>query len=91
MVRSYPQVLASADVAASGVFQTVHDEFGGEVLLPGLPFQMGDAACGAAAPRVPRLGEHTAEVLAEAGLAAQEVRRLQELGIVGNLADPVAV
>jgi len=90
VVRSYPQVLASADVQASGVFQPVADGQGGELLLPGLPFRFGEAhrdGFPPALPAVPRLGEHTAEVLAEAGYAADEIRRLQQGGVVGAAAE----
>jgi len=89
VVRSYAQVLASADVQASQVFQTVDDGQGGEVRLPGLPFSFAEAPGERPVPAVPRLGQHTGEVLAQAGYSAGDIARLQADGIVGHEA-PVA-
>ncbi|WP_213954864.1 MULTISPECIES: CaiB/BaiF CoA-transferase family protein [unclassified Variovorax] len=84
VVRDYTQVLASADVQASGVFQAVGDGHGGELKLPGLPFLLGEALADGPMPVVPRLGEHTAEVLAQAGYSADDISRLQAGGVVGT-------
>jgi crotonobetainyl-CoA:carnitine CoA-transferase CaiB-like acyl-CoA transferase len=84
VVRSYPQVLASADVQASGVFEAIDDGQGGEVRLPGLPFRFEGAPRGTAMPAVPRLGQHTDELLAQAGYAEADIARLKAAGVVGS-------
>ncbi|MDO8772112.1 MAG: CoA transferase [Burkholderiaceae bacterium] len=84
VVRDYPQVLASADVRASAVFQPVNDGQGGELMLPALPFHLADASCGGSVPVVPGLGEHTADVLAQAGYSSDDIARLQASGVVGG-------
>ena len=87
VVRSYPQVLASADVQASGVFQPVDDGQGGQLQLPGLPFRFADTPRGERVPAVPRLGQHTAEVLAQAGYSAGDMARLQADGVIDGAAE----
>jgi len=82
VVRSYEQVLASADVQASGVFQTVDDGQGATLQLPGLPFGLADASRRGPVRSVPRLGQHTAEVLAQAGYGDADIARLQDSGVV---------
>jgi crotonobetainyl-CoA:carnitine CoA-transferase CaiB-like acyl-CoA transferase len=82
-VRTYAQVLASADVQASGLFETVDDGQGGQVQLPGLPFHFGTAPRRERPPAVPRLGQHTAEVLAQAGYGDADIAGLQRDGVVG--------
>ncbi len=84
VVRDYPQVMASADVQASGIFQPVNDGRGSEVMLPGLPFQLADAGGNTTVPAVPGLGEHTVDVLAQAGYSPDAIARLQERGVVGG-------
>ncbi|MGH6625625.1 MAG: CaiB/BaiF CoA transferase family protein [Burkholderiaceae bacterium] len=88
VVRSYAQVLASEDVRASGVFQAAQDERGDQYMLPGLPYRFHDQPLqNSAPPRSPALGEHTDEVLAQAGLAPQEIEQLRACGAIG-LAEP---
>lgn len=84
VVRSYPEVLASADVQATGVFQRVDDGQGEHIRLPGLPFTFGGvgAVSDRAVLRVPRLGEHTAEILVQAGYSAHEIEGLRANGVV---------
>lgn len=82
VVRNYAQVLASEDVHASGLFQTIDDGVGGQLQLPGQPFTFTDAPPGATAQAVPRLGQHTAEVLAQAGFDTTDIARLHAQGVV---------
>ncbi|WP_418320117.1 CaiB/BaiF CoA transferase family protein [Piscinibacter sakaiensis] len=81
VVRDYAQVLASADVRACGVFKPVEDATGTRFLMPALPFRF-ERETGAASDveRAPGLGEHTVEVLREAGLEPHEIERLQACG-----------
>lgn len=88
VVRTYPQVMASEDVEACGIFQPVLDELGHEHRLPGLPFTMTDSAAPDRPAAVPRLGEHSAEVLAEMGFDAGEIAQLEAAGIVGRSVPP---
>ncbi len=76
VVRNYEQVRASADVDASGIFQQVMDGQGGEVAVPGLPFSFADAAPSGQPAALPDLGEHTLDVLQQAGFSAQRCQAL---------------
>lgn len=62
---------------ARGVFHTVQDPEQGEVTLPRLPME-GEEPGGPA----PGHGEHTDQVLAEAGLASKEIEALRESGAI---------
>lgn len=87
VVRDFAQVLDSEDVRASNVFQTAEDETGDRFLMPALPFRFSGPHVGdTCAPRTPALGEHTDEVLAEAGLGTDEIARLRACGAVGTQA-----
>ncbi|WP_179405287.1 CaiB/BaiF CoA transferase family protein [Burkholderia guangdongensis] len=72
VVRDYRQVERSEDVLAAGVLRTVGDGTGGRITLPGLPFAMASLPS-VAEPVVPRLGQHTAEVLSELGYGAAAI------------------
>lgn len=85
VVRNYRQVMDSLDVQATGIFTSVADGGGQEIRVPGLPFTMASVAADveAAIPEVPRLGQHTAQVLAELGYASAEIVALEEAGAIG--------
>ena len=58
-----------------------HPELG-QVVMPSTPLRLHDAAVAPFRPS-PRLGEHTAEVLAEQlGLSAAEIEKLRVDGVV---------
>ncbi|MBX3623064.1 MAG: CoA transferase [Rhizobacter sp.] len=80
-VRSYAQALASADVQASGIFVDAHAPGGAGYRAVGLPYRLGDAArpMPAAAPAA---GDHTDELLADAGYGAADIAALRRDGIV---------
>jgi crotonobetainyl-CoA:carnitine CoA-transferase CaiB-like acyl-CoA transferase len=86
VVRNYAQVLASEDVRASGVFQPALDERGDEVMVPALPYRFasGPTSAARAVPRAPALGEHTDEVLRDAGLRAEDIDALRANGVIGR-------
>ncbi|GJG93806.1 CaiB/BaiF CoA-transferase family protein [Cupriavidus pauculus] len=82
VVRDYRQVEASADVRANDLLMAVADGLGGQLTLPSLPFQMGSVPR-ATDPVVPRLGQHTVEVLGELGYTADAIDAMAAEGAVG--------
>ena len=75
------QVVAHPHVLARGmVVESEHPAYGAFTAL-GSPLRMGDGAPAAPSPP-PLLGEHTDEVLAEAGLAPEEIAALRQEGVV---------
>jgi crotonobetainyl-CoA:carnitine CoA-transferase CaiB-like acyl-CoA transferase len=62
------------------VVESEHPAYGAFTAL-GSPLRMGDGAPAAPSPP-PLLGEHTDEVLAEAGLAPEEIAALRQEGVV---------
>lgn len=82
VVRDYRQVEASADVQANDLLMAVADGVGGQISLPGLPFRMG-AAVRSSMPAVPRLGQHTAEVLRDLGYADDAIDAMVKRGAIG--------
>jgi crotonobetainyl-CoA:carnitine CoA-transferase CaiB-like acyl-CoA transferase len=80
-VNTLDDLLGDAQFHASGAIVDVPDEEGSRAMLAS------PADFGGASPsprwRAPRLGEHTAEVLAESGLERADIERLIEAGIVG--------
>jgi crotonobetainyl-CoA:carnitine CoA-transferase CaiB-like acyl-CoA transferase len=61
-----------------GVFRTLDDPERGPLSLPRLPLDTEPRGSPA-----PRLGQHTDEVLAEAGLSGEEIQRLREQQVIG--------
>lgn len=82
VVRDYRQVEVSADVSANALLMAVGDGLGGQISLPGLPFHMG-AATAASTPVVPRLGQHTVEVLQELGYDDEAIAAMAREGAIG--------
>jgi benzylsuccinate CoA-transferase BbsE subunit len=75
------EIAASAQLAAREFFVTVDHPDRGALRHPGAFARSSATPIGPRRP-APRLGEHTAEVLAELGLGAQDVRRLRAEGVV---------
>ncbi|MFT4100245.1 MAG: CoA transferase [Burkholderiaceae bacterium] len=63
VVKNFDQVTASPDVREAGIFIPVQDGEGREATVPGAPYRF-DSARTACVPSVPRLGEHSREILA---------------------------
>jgi len=82
VVRDYRQVEVSADVHANAMLMAVADGVGGHLSLPGLPFRM-EAAPPASSPVVPRIGQHTVEVLRELGYGDDAIDTMARDGAIG--------
>ena len=76
-------------LAGGGLLQTAISALGGgaQVGLPALPLEFGEGRDRAGLRRQPpRMGEHNAEVLAEAGFGAAEITALSAAGVVVAMA-----
>jgi crotonobetainyl-CoA:carnitine CoA-transferase CaiB-like acyl-CoA transferase len=83
-VRRYRDVLASADVVASGILveaASPDGQHGHRYRALGLPYRLGDAPR-AAPPAAPACGADGAAVLAEAGFSEQEIADLRRSRVV---------
>ncbi|SPS01944.1 CaiB/BaiF CoA transferase family protein [Cupriavidus taiwanensis] len=65
-------------LVATGFFETADDPAMGTLRFPGAPVRFDGQRAPLAVP--PRLGEHTRDVLAQAGLGADEIEQLQRSG-----------
>ena len=73
-VRDFEDLLADEHLAATKFYSALQDPSLGKVLLPGVPIMVNGERPRGAFP--PRLGEHTREVLEEAGVAPLVVERI---------------
>ena len=80
-VRGYRELAEDEQVAVNGMIVEVEGEDGGVVRLPGVPIKFGETP-GSVRAAPPGLGEHTDEVLAQAGLSAEDVANLRDKGVV---------
>lgn len=79
---SYPELAAHPQVRASGMIATVSHPVQGTHRVPGIPHRL--AATPASVRRPPPLpGEHTEEVLSEAGFSAPEIAALRRGEVIG--------
>jgi crotonobetainyl-CoA:carnitine CoA-transferase CaiB-like acyl-CoA transferase len=81
-VMSVAEVFDDAQVKAQDMVVDVPHPGYGTVRMVGFPVKMSATPCQVARP-APRVGEHTAEVLAEQGLDAGEIERLKQARIIG--------
>ena len=80
-VRDYAQAAADPGLWANGYLTTAPDSEGNDSRVVGSPVRMSATPLEVGSP-APRLGEHTAEVLAEIGIAEAELAVLSEQGII---------
>jgi crotonobetainyl-CoA:carnitine CoA-transferase CaiB-like acyl-CoA transferase len=80
-IYEFDQVFEDPQVRHLGLVEELEQPGWGRVKLLGFPFKT-SAASGAIRRPAPRLGEHTAEVLEELGLARAEVERLAASGAI---------
>ena len=80
-VHSYRHVVEDPQVRHGGIFTSYEHPLAGTVRVTGIPIRLSDSP-GAIRRPAPTLGEHTDEVLAEAGMSEQEIAELRESGAV---------
>jgi crotonobetainyl-CoA:carnitine CoA-transferase CaiB-like acyl-CoA transferase len=78
-MASLDEVMSDPQLAATGFFKRATHPSEGEILYTDLPVRFGGASVTSARLQ-PRLGEHSVEVLREAGLAQSEVEALVASG-----------
>lgn len=79
-VRDHAQVVADAGVWENGYLVTVQGS-GGETAVPGSPVRFSGTPARAAAD-APELGQHTEEVLLEAGYTWEQISELSASGVI---------
>jgi CoA:oxalate CoA-transferase len=85
-IYNYTQILASEQVAALGLIQRMSRRDGSALPLLRGPLSLdGEASEVRSAP--PLLGEHTAEILREIGLSAEDIARLEAAGHLRTIPD----
>jgi crotonobetainyl-CoA:carnitine CoA-transferase CaiB-like acyl-CoA transferase len=80
-VYEFDEVFADAQVVHLGAVAAVEQPTLGPVRMPAFPARARRSPAQSARP-APLLGQHTAEVLAEIGVAGEELRRLVAAGVV---------
>ena len=83
VVRTVAEVAASDWAAHRGAIAEVSDRNDGSIRIPDAPWRFSDAHAGVAGDPAFR-GEHNREVLAELGLAEDEIDRLEATGVLSS-------
>lgn len=83
VVATLDDVVADRQMQANGVFVEIDDPVLGRVRTVDTPLQIEGHPKVTRMP-APRLGEHTAAILAELGLAEQEIQSLTQRGVVAD-------
>ncbi|MGH2454579.1 MAG: CaiB/BaiF CoA transferase family protein [bacterium] len=81
-INTYAEIFAQPHVAARGMLQEIEHPAGGRIRQIG-PAVKCSATPAAISRPAPRLGEHTREVLAEAGYPGAEIDALATEGVIG--------
>ena len=80
-VRSVPEILVDPQALQNGTLATIQHPVLGPVRTLGVPVRLAGTP-GAPAGPPPEVGEHTDEILTEAGVSAEEILRLRRAGAV---------
>ena len=80
-VRDYHQVVADPGAWENGYFAEAQDADGNVRRIVGVPIRMSETPLEPGA-EAPELGEHSAEILREAGYADEEIAAFREAGVV---------
>ncbi|MFF5705572.1 CaiB/BaiF CoA transferase family protein [Streptomyces sp. NPDC012794] len=80
-VYDFADVLQDPHLAARGSIVSLPDPELGTIRMPGAAFRLSDTP-GSVRSAGPRLGEHTAEVLAEIGIGHEELSALADRGVI---------
>ncbi len=86
-LRGVDAVVDDPHLRAVGFFQEVDDPAGGKLRLTGVPSRWNGSHLHLTRS-APRLGEHSVEILREAGLSPDEITRLLEEGVTEDGARP---
>lgn len=81
-VQTPKQVVEDPQAAAAGAFTEMPDHSGGTVRTPASPVRFHGADDGPKGPS-PRAGEHTDQILADAGYSAEEIETLKKNKVAG--------
>jgi crotonobetainyl-CoA:carnitine CoA-transferase CaiB-like acyl-CoA transferase len=81
-VNTIDKVVTQPQVQARDMIQEIELEGLGMMSMAGLPIKMGESPGSIRLPP-PRLGQHTAEILAEMGYAQERIKTLAEQGAIG--------
>ncbi len=79
---TYEELVAEAHVAGGDAFTTVEHPAVGEIRAPVFPGRLSDTPADASMPPPPLPGEHSEEILQEAGFDDREIQELMRSGVV---------
>lgn len=88
-VRTLADVVAHPQAVHRASFATLAQPGFGPLLYAASPWPADAAACGASLGAAPRTGEHTRQILAEAGCTPQEMEQWMASGVVHQCAQEV--
>jgi len=80
-VVDYRQVMASEQARVNGYVVDVESEVAGTMSMTGAPISL-NGEMRASAPPAPELGQHTEEIMLEAGYSWEDIVRIREAGAV---------
>ena len=80
-ISTVDEIVRDPQVRAREMLVEIDHPSAGRITVPGLPIKF-PGAPGSIRRPPPRLGEHTAEVLEELGVPADEIPRLRRLGVI---------
>ena len=80
-VVDYRAVMASEQARVNGYFVEVDDPSGGTMRMTGAPIML-NGEVQTVAPPAPELGQHTEEVMLEAGYSWEDISRIRDAGAV---------